>query len=454
MRNVSRLLPLITCAVALLAATPSSAATAVWDCGADAAAVSLAGQTAVNPITTANRPCATHTSGLPDLAGSAGLTPAVSARTAYAVTSAQPAASKPIEQTVGSASGVEGLSLNAGGTIVIGVDAAQSQAAARCVSSRPQLGGSSTIAGLTINGTSVPLDSGLSQLTDALSKSLGAVLQIKLGEQLKSADGLVQRAAHITLLPQTGAAPLVDVIIAESRVTAAGACDPNADGNANTPTSPTTSGSSLPQVCASGSVLQASSGKCVIPASASGGQGTIIIGAPFTGPSGGSVWSLNKARAKYHSICLHGPGPAYAIIGTGKADRITGRNSDDRILSLAGNDRVDGGRGDDCIDGGTGADNLAGSLGADRIYGKTGRDHLNGGPRTDYLSSGSGNDTINAAFGADRIKAGSGRDYVNVATAGPAAHVDCGADHDKVRANRNERRHIHRCETRYMLADR
>ena len=48
---------------------------------------------------------------------------------------------------------------------------------------------------------------------------------------------------------------------------------------------------------------------------------------------------------------------------------------------------------------------------------------------------------------------GSGVDFINVATAGPAATVSCGAGRDKVRTNRNERKKIKGCETVYVFND-
>ncbi len=445
------------CTVALTSASSAQAVTATWSCGASAVTASVAGMSTLSPVNASHAPCSDETVGLPNTTDAIGLAPTINAKSAFAITSAKPPAGRPITQTVGGATGIEGLSLTTGnGTVVIGVGAAQSMAVANCVDDQPVFTGNSQVTGLTINGQTVTLDGPLTDLTDAISNSpLGGLVTVRLNEQTKTPTGLIQRAAHILVLDAADT-PLADVIVAESSVNSSSACDPNADNNippgGNNGSGGNGSGFDF-KVCPQGAVLDTSSGFCVITAAASGGQGVIVIGRPFTGPSGGTVISLVNARKKYKSVCLNGPGPKFATIGTNKADNITGRNTADRILSLGGNDSVDGGRGNDCIDGGTGSDNLNGAIGNDRVYGKSGNDHLNGGPGKDRLSSGSGNDSINAAYGADSISAGSGRDYINVATAGPPARVDCGSGPDKVRLNRNENRRTKGCEVRYVLDD-
>jgi Ca2+-binding RTX toxin-like protein len=436
-----------------LTAGSANAATATWSCGADAVRATIAGQSPVNPVTASRTPCQDQVTGLPNLTNSLGLAPAINAKSAYAVLSAQPAGARPIEQTINSAAGVENLSLVAGGTVAIGADAVSSQATATCQNNQPVFSGSSKIVRLTLGGQVIPLDQPLEQITDALSQALGVIVSIKLDEQIKDANGIVVRGAHIKLLtPTPDSTPLADVVIAESRASASSACDPNADGN-NNGSSTGTGGSGSNQLCPSGSVLDSTRGVCVIPASASGGQGTIVIGKPFTGPSGGSVISLTNARKKYKSPCLRGPGPKFVVVGTNKRDKITGRNDADRILALGGNDSVDGGRGDDCIDGGTGSDNISGGIGNDRLFGQSGNDHLNGGSGNDRDSAGSGNDTINTGYGRDEVHAGSGRDYINSSTAGPPATINCGAGPDKIRINANELKRQRGCEVVYVFND-
>lgn len=437
-----------------LAAAPADAVTAQWTCSASTAIASVAGKTPVNPLTTTKAPCAQQDVGLPKLTDAVGLAPGITAKTAYAVTDALPAAVRPLDQTIGSASGVEGLSLQGNdGSVVVGVDAARSAASGSCVSGAPVFGGTSQVTGLTINGRTISADQQLTDLTDAISGSpLNAIVWVKLNEQIKSATGLEQNAVHIKVLKDAGSSPLAEIWVAQSKVSSAAACDAGANGNTPS-TGASNTGTGMPPVCPPGSILDVRRDVCIIPAGQSGGMGEIVVGKPYQGPTGGTVVALNVARKRYHSPCLYGAGPKYAVVGTNHRDRITGTNRPDRILGRGGSDSLDGGRGRDCMDGGTGGDAVAGGIAPDRLYGKSGRDALNGGPGSDREWGGPGNDSINAAFGRDRVSAGAGNDLVNIATAGPPARAYCGPGFDKVRFNRNERRRTRACEVRHMLHD-
>ena len=180
---------------------------------------------------------------------------------------------------------------------------------------------------------------------------------------------------------------------------------------------------------------------CVIPAPGSQtptnpvgtitGPGSVVVGPPSSGPSGGTVVPIAVARKRWpHSPCVRGKGPKYVVIGTNKADRITGTNRRDRILSLRGGNRVDAGRGKDFITGGQGHD---------RMYGGRQRDIVNGDGGNDRLRGGRGNDTLNAAYGREKVWGGRGNDKINVATAGRRATVFAGRGRrDKVRCNPRE----------------
>jgi Ca2+-binding RTX toxin-like protein len=442
---------IVTIAALGFASSSAHAATATWSCGASAAIVTVAGAEPVNPVTASRTPCSDQFVGLPKLTDALGLAPAINAKSAYAITSAKAAGARPIEQATAAASGVEGLSIKSGDSTAIGVDAAESEVTATCKDGNPVFNGTSKIAHLIVGGQVISLDDPLITITNALSDALGALVDVRLNEQVKDANGFIQRAAHIKVLAALGADPLLDIIVAEARLSSSSACDPNADGN-KTPGGDV-GGASTSRLCPQGSQLDAASGFCIIPASASGGMGIVVIGRPYSGPSGGTVVALNVARKLYKSVCLYGPGEKYAIVGTNKGDRITGTNVRDRILGRAGNDALDGGRGNDCIDGGTGGDTLSGALGNDRAYGLAGKDHLNGGPGNDYLSGGAGNDTISTSFGSDTALGGSGVDFINAATAGRPAKINCGTGADKVRINKNERTRIKGCETVYVFND-
>jgi Ca2+-binding RTX toxin-like protein len=319
-----------------------------------------------------------------------------------------------------------------------------------CTGGAPALSGSGEVSGLSVNGTEVPLAQAIAQVGAALAP-LGQVVDLRVNEEVRDATTLTHRALHLRVLTAAGA-PVDDVVLGEARGGFAGAVCRDTGGDGGTGGGVTPHGT---QSCPNGSVLDAPSGFCVIRVPGNGvrGERVIRVGRPFEGPSGGTVVSLDQARRRYHSACLSGPGPQFAVVGTNKDDRITGTNRADRILLLAGKDRGDGGRGADCIDGGTGRDVLSGAQDKDRVYGMAGNDSINGGSETDRLSGGNGNDTINAAYGADHVMGGSGRDAINVATAGPRAHVTCGAGSDTVRVNTSERRIARGCERMLVLPD-
>lgn len=451
------------------AATASAATTATWSCRGSVVELQLGANSRLAPVVADQTPCKDAATGVPNLGEAAGLAPAITAQTAYATTSATPPSAFPKDQATGADAGVEGLEVRLlDGAVTVGVDAARSAVSGRCSGGTPTITGSSTVLGLRINGQPVVADGLLSSVLTPLLNPLGRVVQVKLDEQIADAGGVTRRAAHVIVLPGVaGGAPLADLVIAESRLTSAAACDPAATNNTGTP--PPTAGPGSPggsgtsgagaggnatgRVCPVGSTLDVDRTLCIIAAKDSGGQGAVVVGAPFSGPSGGRVISLAEARKRYASACLRGSGPRFVTVGTNRRDRITGTNRADRILGLGGDDAIDSGRADDCVDGGTDRDNLAGGLGADRVYGMAGKDAINGGPGTDRLAGGDGNDTINAAFGQDVVMGGAGVDFINVATAGRAARVDCGGGRDKVRFNRNERRRLQGCETRFELRD-
>jgi Ca2+-binding RTX toxin-like protein len=353
---------------------------------------------------------------------------------------------------VGASSSIESAGGTPGGTVDIAVGAVSSQETLACQGGASVPGGTSRVDSLSIGGTTLPSVIGSTPVDTTIPTPAG-VVRVRANQLVATAAGLTRTAlildlpggARLTLgeatvggdacLPVTGTGP-------------GGGGNGSGGGNGNGGNSSTTA-----SPCPKGSEYDVPSGFCVIRQDVRGVQ-FISVGRPSEGPSGGTVITLTAARKKYHSACLSGPGPKYAVIGTDKADRITGTNRADRILTLGGKDRADGGRGADCIDGGTGNDSLSGGLDRDRVYGMSGGDALNGGAGTDRLSGGTGNDTINGAFGADVVLGGTGRDFINVATSGPAARVSCGAGRDKVRVNYNERKRTTGCETRYVFKDR
>ena len=445
----------------------------------------MAGNNRVEPVVANGNPstannaspdraqCATEEAGADNLATPLGI-PAdfLAAQSATAKTTITPELGRAIDQSVVATAKVERLTIPFGGsTVVLGVGAATSEVTGSCENGQPKLAGTSSMADITLGGTPISLNDLLGALQEGLAP-LGVLVEIKFNEQVVAERSLTQRAAHIKLLGGEAQVPLVDLVLAETKVDAEQfTCDPNRQ-------IPGFEG----QICPTGSEFDVTSGLCVIrlPGDNTGGGGgggvggVIVVGRPFQGPSGGTVVPLDEARRRFgaNHPCLQGTNPGYAVIGTAARDRITGTNGRDRILSLGGNDSVDGGRGVDCIDAGTGGDRVTGGIGSDRIIGGSGNDtltgnldkdyitggagndKLNGGPGVDRLDAGAGNDRINAGFNSDNITAGAGNDYVNIATAGPGARANCGAGRDTIRLNLRERRRIRSCETIYVFRDR
>jgi hypothetical protein len=458
----SLLVVFATSVAALLMAPTAGAFTVepVWKCRASAVYASISGNNRVEPIVANGNintargadpdreQCAPSEAGLGNTATQIGIPQDfIGARTASAVTTLVPELGLAIDQKAGAAALVEDLTvqLQQGGPITLGVGLAKSSATGSCSKGKPVITGSSEVLNITLGGERIELD----RLVEAIAKALDPlkpIIEVIPNERIVGADGsLTIRALHVKVLQSRGNPPLLDLVVAESKVGVNGpVCDPDKQ---------------LPgggKVCPTGSTLDSKRGVCIIPATSGSSYGEIIVGRPFEGPSGGTVVPLDIARRLYgRSPCLSGGGrPLFAVIGTNKADRITGTNIADRIIGLGGNDKLDGGRGNDCIEGRTGGDNISGGLNNDKLYGANGKDHLNGGPGTDFLSAGAGNDTINAAFGRDRALGGPGRDFINIATAGPPASANCGPGRDIARVNRNERKKVRACERIYIFKDR
>lgn len=436
-----------------LFAGAASAQAAAWECRASGGSSATAGNPGFEPVVanSAFSPCVSSTTGPSSAGPPAGQPGALRTGTASASTSIAPAGAPPAAQAIAAVGQIEnaGITLGPGGAVTLGVRQAIARVSGGCAGGAPALSGTGDVSGLSVNGTEVPLAQAITQLSAALAP-LGQVVDLKVNEEVRDATTLTHRGLHLRVLNAAGT-PVEDVILGEARGGFAGAvCQDTGDTGTGTGTTPPGL-----QPCPNGSVLDAPSGFCVIRVPGNGVQGerVIRVGRPFEGPSGGTVVALDQARTRFHSPCLSGPGPQFAVVGTNKADRITGTNRADRILLLAGKDRGDGGRGADCVDGGTGRDVLSGAQDRDRVYGMAGNDSINGGSETDRLSGGTGNDTINAAYGADHVVGGSGRDAINVATAGPRAHVSCGAGRDTVRLNASERRMARGCERMLVLPD-
>jgi len=231
-------------AVGAVGATPAQATTVapVWQCRASALWASIAGNNRVEPVlangnpNTANgaspdRPqCASDEAGLGNLATPLGL-PAnlISAKTASAITAIAPDLGNPIGQAVDSTGKVEDLTLQlppGGSGLVLNVQVATAEATASCAGGVPKLTGTSTVAGLSVNGQGGTLDQVVQQLSQGLAP-LGELISIKADEQIKDANSLTQRALHISIINQANQAPVLDLVLGEAKVGANGdVCNP------------------------------------------------------------------------------------------------------------------------------------------------------------------------------------------------------------------------------------
>lgn len=434
-------------ALPVATASAQSPAKVSWKCAADAVTAQVLTNSVVNPVTagTTDGTCRSATTGLPNTGEALGLAPGIVARSAYAVT--EVAAVRPLEQQPRAAAGVEGLTIDLLPGLPLKVGAAQSSARASCQSGSPAFESASEVANITIGDTPIVLDGVLQPITDALSDAIGGLLEVRLNETVtQPGGGRSVRAARVTVLRDGGS--LANVIVAQSTVDANGAvCDPNAPGNG-------VDGEVIPSdndgLCPPGSVLVVDRKVCVIPVPGSQtpgnpigdvtGTGSVVIGAPFESPSGGTVYTLPDARKRFKSRCLAGSGANYAIVGSNGRDRITGTNKRDRIIGRGGNDRLDAGRGDDCVDGNADRDTITGGQGNDKGYGGTGRDSLNGDTGSDRLYGDSGRDTLVQAFGTGILSGGSGNDVLNASVSGARTRVEGGSGTDTARVNRNELR--------------
>jgi hypothetical protein len=265
---VKRVMWVAASVVAILASAGlASAASAApsWECKASAVWASVAGNSAINPITSSSKPCASDTTGLDNLPSPLGLPlNLLTARTTSATTSATPAGAGAAGQSVSATGRIENLTLGLGAPAPpLTLAVADATASAVCQNGQPALAGSSEVLGATLGGQSVPLDELAQRLSAALAP-LDQVVDLKVEEQVRDATSLTQRALHLKVLNATGT-PLLEVVAGEARAGFdAGVCDPTSapngpggpDGPGGKPGGPggpgSTSSGSNPSTTASG----------------------------------------------------------------------------------------------------------------------------------------------------------------------------------------------------------
>jgi Ca2+-binding RTX toxin-like protein len=376
-----------------------------------------------------------------------------------ASTAIDPDAGLAVDQRAGALSSATDFAPGQNGFALV-VHGASAEASGACSASGATLSGSSTVPEASLNGQALDTRQPKQTVSDAPT---GGTVTISFNEQTRSGGVLTQRAVHVEFRDRLGNV-VKETVVAEARVAGGSqVCDraaqeaTGADGSGDGNGSGGNGDGSGNQPCIAGAEYDAPHNMCIITRerdhNLSDGRETVaIVGRPYEGPSGGRVAPPSEApKSVRTSTCVKGKGVKFVVLGTKHADRITGSNRADLIFTFGGKDRVSGGRGNDCIVGGKGNDRLAGAQGKDTLIGGNGGDNLNGGSEADRLIGGKGRDSINAAYGRDRVSGGKGADAINVATAGPAARVNCGSGRDVVRSNRNERRRLRGCERRYSI---
>ncbi|MGH2917837.1 MAG: choice-of-anchor P family protein, partial [Solirubrobacteraceae bacterium] len=267
----------------------------VWQCRASATYASVGGNDRVEPIVANGKPnttngqnpdnaqCADADVGAGNLLTPIGIPQAsLGLQTANARTKIEPELGASDTQKVSTLAKVEGLTLGAG----LSIQAAVSAATGSCSGKTPVLEGSSQVVG--INTTN------LDPLVQAIANLLSIapnLISVKINEQVRTANSLTVRAVHIKVLTPNTGAPLLDLVVAESKVGFNGkVCDPPSG-----------------QICPPGSTYDADRNVCIIPGSSGSTHGTIIIGRPFEGPTGGTVVPIDIARRRFgNSACLRG----------------------------------------------------------------------------------------------------------------------------------------------------
>jgi hypothetical protein len=373
---------------------------------------------------------------------------------------------------------VNALSLNLGPYTLSAAGSLEAQASAYCAvdgstgyATQPAVAGTSNLDALTLSGPGLPaagetleLGGTVNEIVGNLPAALGALVSIKANEQILGSNSqtITERMLDITLLASNVQIVVGEAIAGFNEPDVCSLNTPNSitntvtnsstttiTGQNGTATTVTTAGAttvintstttpSFLEDCAPGSVLDSSSGNCVIY----DGTQTIFVSKPFQGPSGGEVVTLADANAHYHSPCLTGAGPGWALIvsavdgtahGTPSSDRIIGLGSGEHIIGLAGDDCIDAQAARAKVSDGNGRDRIYVSTGVNRVIAGNGPNVIHGGHGRNWITDGTGNDTIYGGTLPNRIDAygnekhiygGPGND--RIWTNSIRAYVNCG----------------------------
>jgi hypothetical protein len=434
------------------AATTTSTVPSVtpFSCRASSARVTLLNSITVEPLVAnaPDTPCKSDQHGVSSVNVPTTGSPGVNAGPAAVLTDSVFAPVEGAARGAAADSDVQGVVIPVPGNTISIVGPVTSSAYYACSNGNLTSGSGSTLDVLSVGGQAIALPSPGAPLTI----QLGGGSYIAINEKTTTATSITERVLHVHL------AGIADIVVGEASVDYSGS-DPCAGSNGPPPNL---------NACPPGSTLDPVRLLCVIILP--GGQ-VIVVGPPFTGPSGGTVLAVSVARKKYKSPCLNGPGPKYALIATKPHGRVTGTLKADRIIAFGAFERIAGLGGNDCIDGrgfhqtiwdGNGrSPRIYGGTGPTRIGVGNGNGHIYGRNGADWITAGNGNDTIYGGTRSSRIDVGVGHSHVfggprdnRIFAAGTNALVSCGSGKHNVaylRFHASKYAAKHGCEKIHLL---
>lgn len=442
--------------VALMSAGSASAATTTtgpqttpFGCRASSARVTLLNAVTVEPLVanSPDDPCKTDSHGVSSVNVPTTAAPGVNAGPAAVLTENVFSTTPGQARGATAVSDVQGVVIPTSSGQISIVGPVESTATYACSNGGLTSSATSTLDVLYIAGKAIALPSPGASMTI----QLGGGSYIAINEKTETATSITERVLHVHLQG------LADIVVGEAHVDLT-ASDPCLGSNGPPPNL---------NACPDGSTLDPVHLVCVIILP--GGE-VIIVGPPFTGPTGGKVLAVSVARTKYKSPCLNGPGPKYVLIVTKVHGRATGTLRADRIIALGAFERIAGLGGNDCIDGrgrgqtiwdGNGKDRIYGGPGKTRIGVGNGNSHVWGRKGADWITAGNGNDWLYGGSSSSRIDVGLGHSHVfggpknNRIFAGSGhALVKCGSGKHNVAYLRNRAAKYgakHGCEKIYFL---
>lgn len=441
----------------ILALAPAaSAATTVpnpttgnpFGCRASGIRTDLGGSDVVEPVVAnpATYPCYDQSSGVASTQVPTGNSQLITAGPVGAFTYVAGSSNGSTAYGAAAVASVKAVNIPTSQGIITIVGPAEADAAYECVSGKVVGYGQSTLDVVYVNGKATFIPAGGQQQTIPL----GGGAYIVANEKITTPTSITERVLDVHLSNGT------DVIVGEAMVTLRGS-DPCATSTGQPP---------VLEICPQGSTLDVVHQECVIRLP---GQ-VIYVSRPFQGPSGGVVMALSVARKRFHSPCLYGTGPKFALIATKRGARVLGTPRSDRILAFGALERVSGLGGNDCIDGkgfhqqlfdGNGKDRVWGGSGFTRIAVGNGNDYVNGRGGRDWITAGNGNDKVIGGKQTSRIDIGLGRDVVyggpaknRIWAGGDNARVNCGSGRNNTAFVRKRARHYaatHGCQHVHVL---